>query len=105
MRTESSGDKRACQAQGCACGTHPESGLEIYAAVARYGPVVKLIDGKNIKFAPIKKPQTVDNITLEQAVELFSYPKLLGKYKNKDVLLQKGKYGLYIKYISFSKIF
>jgi DNA topoisomerase-1 len=79
-------------------GEHPDSGLEIYAAVARYGPVVKLIDGKNIKFAPIKKPMTVDNITLDQAVELFSYPKNLGKHNNKDVLLQKGKYGLYIKY-------
>ena len=79
-------------------GNHPESGLEIYAAVARYGPVVKLIDGKNITFAPIKKPMTVDNITLDQAVEILSYPKLLGKYNNKDVLLQKGKYGLYIKY-------
>jgi DNA topoisomerase-1 len=81
-------------------GTHPESGLEIYAAVARYGPVVKLVDGKNIKFAPIKKPMTIDNITLDQAVGLFSYPKLLGKYKNEDILLQKGKYGLYIKYNS-----
>ena len=53
--------------------------------MARYGPVVKLIDGKNIKFAPIKKPMTVDNITIDQAVELFSYPKLLGQYNNKDI--------------------
>lgn len=79
-------------------GSHPITNLEIYTAVARYGPVVKMIDGKDVKFAPIKKPQTVDNITLEQAVELFEYPKKLGEYNNKDVLLQKGQYGFYIKY-------
>jgi DNA topoisomerase-1 len=78
-------------------GNHPSSG-EIYTLVARYGPVVKLIDGSNIKFAPIKMPLTIDNITLEQAIELLSYPKLLGEYKNKEVLLQKGKFGLYVKY-------
>ena len=79
-------------------GVHPIKNLEIYTAVARYGPVVKMVDGKDVKYAPIKKPQTVDNITLEEAVELFEYPKNLGKHNNKDVLLQKGKYGLYIKY-------
>ena len=79
-------------------GVHPNKNLEIYTAVARYGPVVKMIDGKDIKYAPIKKPQTVDNITLEEAIELLEYPKNLGKYNNKDVLLQKGKFGLYIKY-------
>jgi DNA topoisomerase I len=79
-------------------GSHPVTKLEIYTAVARYGPVVKMVDGKETKYAPIKKPQTVDNITLEQAVELFEYPKNLGKYNNKDVLLQKGQYGFYVKY-------
>jgi len=79
-------------------GVHPDKNLEIYTAVARYGPVVKMEDGKDIKYAPIKKPQTVDNITLEEAIELLEYPKNLGKYNNKDVLLQKGKFGLYIKY-------
>jgi len=79
-------------------GKHPITNLEIFTSVARYGPVVKLIDGNDIKFAPIKKPQTIDNITLEQAVQLFEYPKNLGQYNNKDVLLQKGKFGIYIKY-------
>tara|TARA_B100000902_G_C27302031_1_gene913380 strand:+ start:287 stop:2638 length:2352 start_codon:yes stop_codon:yes gene_type:complete len=79
-------------------GVHPDKNLEIYTSVARYGPVVKMVDGKEIKYAPIKKPQTVDNITLEEAIELLEYPKNVGKYNNKDVLLQKGKFGLYIKY-------
>ena len=79
-------------------GNHPTSALQIYATIARYGPVVKLIDGKNITFSPIKKPLTIENITLDQAVELFSYPKLLGQHNNKDVLMQKGKFGVFIKY-------
>lgn len=79
-------------------GTLPNSENEIFAAVARYGPVVKLVEGKDVKFAPISKPLTVDNITLEDAIKLFEYPKNLGKHNNKEVLLQKGKFGIYIKY-------
>jgi DNA topoisomerase-1 len=40
----------------------------------------------------------IESITLEQAIEILKYPKTLGKYKNKDIVLKKGKFGLYIVY-------
>ena len=48
---------------------------EIYATLARYGPVVKLVNGKDIKYVSIDKPLDVDKITLDQAIELLEYPK------------------------------
>jgi DNA topoisomerase I len=78
-------------------GVDPKTGFEIIATIAKYGPIVKLLDGKTKnKMAPIKKPLTLDNIKLKDALELFQYPKEIGEYKKMKVLLNRGKYGLYI---------
>jgi DNA topoisomerase I len=78
-------------------GEHPELGFEIYALHARYGPVVKMIDPDKSKpiYAPIK-PLTIDKITLAQAVELFEWPKELGKHMGKVVMLKRGKNGYWL---------
>jgi topoisomerase IA-like protein len=54
-------------------------------------------NGKTVNIAPLKEPNTIDNITLEEANKILSYPKTLGKIDRKDVKLYKGKYGLYAK--------
>ena len=80
-------------------GKHPESGYEIVATIAKYGPVVKMIsDNSKILYAPIQEPLKLETITLKDAVKLFEYPKKLGIINKKPVMLNKGKYGLYIKY-------
>ena len=79
-------------------GDHPDNGCEIFATIARYGPVVKMIINDETKYAGIDKPLTIDNITLNQAIKLFEYPKTLGIYNSMLITLNKGKYGLYIKY-------
>jgi DNA topoisomerase-1 len=76
---------------------------EIIATIAKYGNIVKMLQNDNktgiskYVYAPIKLPLTKDNITLEQALELLSYPKILGKYENKTVTLNKGQYGYWLK--------
>lgn len=73
-------------------GIHPETKEEIYISFAKYGDVLIM----NGVYAPIKAPLTKDSITIQDAVKIFEYPKKLGKYEKKTVLLNKGKYGLYI---------
>ena len=78
-------------------GVHPEYGYKIIATNAKFGAIVKMIgEGKPI-IAPIKKPMTIKKITLEDALKLLEYPRLLGKYERKNVLLYKGQYGFYLK--------
>jgi DNA topoisomerase-1 len=99
-------------------GKHPDTGWEIYATTAKFGPVVKMIPQNSSpqsssrvdtkpKYAPIKKPLTLKKMTLEEAVKLLKYPHILGKHSKKQVVLQMGKFGLYIKYddraISFGR--
>jgi len=80
-------------------GQDPESGCDIICTIAKFGPVVKLkIEGEKCKYAPIKPPLDIKTIKLKDAIELLKYPIKLGKYERKDVYLQKGQYGLYLKY-------
>ena len=83
-------------------GKDPESGLNITCYIGKYGPLVKLNDPDDrtkCKFAPLGEIK-IEEVTLEQAIELLKFPKNLGKLRNKDIILAKGKYGLYIKYNS-----
>ena len=79
-------------------GEDPETGLEVLTYIGKYGPLVQLKDsGSNNKFAPLKDIK-MEDVTLEQALELLKYPKSLGKYEKKVVTLNRGQYGLYLKY-------
>ena len=60
-----------------------EEGNEIYATKTKYGPAVKKKMGSKFVYAKIEKPLTLDNIQLNDAIKLFEYPKLLGKYQKK----------------------
>ena len=78
-------------------GQDPETGFDIYATIGPHTPIVKLMREKGKpKFAPIKEPLTLENITLEEALELFEYPKDIGKYGNKKLILKRGEFGLYL---------
>ena len=80
-------------------GKDPDSGHNVVCTHKKYGPVVFIESGiGKPNMAPIKFPLKLESITLKQALELLSYPKLLGKHERKDVRLHRGKFGLYVKY-------
>ena len=77
--------------------------------IGRYGPVIKCvedIDGKEeIKFKSVKKEFDIKTLeqgkyTVDELVDTNKSTKsqyILGQYNGKDVILRKGKYGIYIK--------
>jgi DNA topoisomerase-1 len=74
------------------------SGLEVYAGSGKYGPYVKIKDDDDkLKYAPLKDIK-LDDVTIDDAITLLEYPKTLGKVGNAIVTLNKGQYGLYLKY-------
>ncbi len=84
-------------------GTDPKSGKNVYARLGRYGAMVQIgevTDEEKPKFASLQGAQTITNVTLEQALDLFQLPKNLGKYKEADVIVSNGRFGPYIKYDS-----
>lgn len=79
-------------------GKDPETNLDVLATTRKHGPVVMLIDSdrKEIKIAPIKEPYTLKKVTLQQALEILEFPKTLGIYQKKAVIMKVGDLGHYI---------
>jgi DNA topoisomerase-1 len=76
--------------------------------IGKYGPVVKCVeekDGKEeVTFKPIKKDIDISKLEngeyeLNEIINTEKTPKsqfILGQYEGKDIILRKGKFGLYI---------
>ncbi len=82
-------------------GTDPKSGKNVYAKIGRYGTLVQIgetnTDEKPL-FASMKKGQSIENITLDQALELFNLPRTLGTFEDKEIIVSIGKFGPYVRH-------
>src|SRR5438477_594745 len=82
-------------------GTDPISGKPIVARMGRFGPMVQIgIADENDKphFAALKKGQSIETITLAEALDLFKLPLTLGEYEGKEVYVNMGRFGPYVKW-------
>ena len=80
-------------------GEDPETGKPISVKIGRFGPVVQIgtvEDEEKPRFAQMKKGQSMETITLEEALELFKLPRTLGEYEGKTVSVGVGRFGPYI---------
>ncbi|HVZ95322.1 MAG TPA: type I DNA topoisomerase, partial [Chitinophagaceae bacterium] len=91
-------------------GADPVSGKPVTARMGKYGPMVQigsLDDEEKPRFAKLKVNQSIETITMEEALELFKLPVLLGTYEALEVSVNIGRYGPYVKwgeqYISIPK--
>jgi len=86
-------------------GNDPKSGRVVKVRLGRFGPLAQIgntEDEEKPIFASLTKDQQLENITLEEALELFKFPKEIGEYKNEPVTVNNGRYGPYIKFLSKS---
>ena len=82
-------------------GTDPVSGKPVSVKIGRYGPLVQVGEGdkdEKPRFASLLKGQSVQTITLEDALKLFDFPRLIGEYDGEDVTVAIGRFGPYIKH-------
>jgi DNA topoisomerase-1 len=82
-------------------GTDPISGKPIVARMGRFGPMVQIgIADENEKphFAALKKGQSIETITLEEALDLFKLPLTLGEFEGREVYVNMGRFGPYVKW-------
>lgn len=92
---------RAEAMQARIIGKDPKTGKPISARFGRFGPMVQLgeaEDEEKPKFAGIPAGQTINGITLAQALELFKLPKILGQTDDgQDIEANNGRFGPYVK--------
>jgi len=83
-------------------GVHPETGEKITARLGKYGPYVALGDttDPNVKpaYANLRKGQFIESITLDEALELFKLPRVVGEFEGKDMTAALGRFGPYIRH-------
>jgi DNA topoisomerase-1 len=82
-------------------GQDPATGKNVYVKIGRYGPMVQLGDTgseEKPRFAGLNKEQSINDITLEEALALFSFPRTLGEYEDSVVTVALGRFGPYIKH-------
>ena len=81
-------------------GTDPKSGRPVSVKIGRFGPVVQVglaSDTEKPRFAQLQKGQSIDTITLEEALELFALPRTLGEYENMPLVVNVGRFGPYVQ--------
>ena len=85
-------------------GTDPISGKPVSVKIGRYGPIVQIgsaEDDDRPRFAQMKKGQTIETITLDEALELFRLPRTLGEFEGSEVSVGTGRFGPYIRHDKF----
>ena len=85
-------------------GTDPISGKPVSVKIGRYGPIVQIgsaEDDDKPRFAQMKKGQTIETITLDEALELFRLPRNLGELDGMEVSVGTGRFGPYIRHDRF----
>ena len=85
-------------------GTDPISSKPVSVKIGRYGPIVQIgsaEDDDKPRFAQMKKGQTIENITLDEALELFRLPRNLGEFEGTEVSVGTGRFGPYIRHDKF----
>jgi DNA topoisomerase-1 len=82
-------------------GTDPKTGHPVYVKIGRFGPLVQIGEGdaeEKPQFASLQKGQSMNTITLEEALKLFEFPRILGDYEGKEVSVAIGRFGPYVKH-------
>lgn len=83
-------------------GTDPETGEPVVAKISKMGPCIQIgsADSENLRFASLKKGQSIFTITLDEALDLFhtALPYTLGELEGEEVVVGEGKYGPYIRH-------
>ena len=84
-------------------GLDPETGKPVFVKFGKYGPLVQLgenSEDEKPRYTSLKKNQHLETITLEEALELFTLPRKLGPYNDKEVVVNIGRFGPYALYDS-----
>ncbi len=81
-------------------GTDPKTGKKVIARLGKYGPLVQIGDDEDEEkqFSSLRKGQFIENITLEDALELFKLPREVGTFEDKTIQAAIGRFGPYVRH-------
>ena len=82
-------------------GIDPKTQRKVIARIGRFGPMIQIgdekADGLKPQFASLQGNQSINNITLEEALKLFDLPRILGEHNGEAVKVNIGRFGPYVQ--------
>ena len=81
-------------------GTDPVSGKPVSVKIGRFGPIAQIgsvDDEEKPRFSSLRKEHSLESITLEEALSLFTLPRTLGDYEGKTLTVGEGRFGPYVR--------
>ncbi len=83
-------------------GVDPKTGKRVSARIGRFGPMIMLggdekEEGEKPSYASLKKDQSIQTISLEEALELFKLPRTIGEHEGEVVKANSGRFGPYVQ--------
>ena len=86
-------------------GIDPTSGRQLSVKLGKYGPLAQIGTSEEEEkplFASLRKEQSIESITLEEALDLFKLPRQIGEFEGKVMTVAIGRFGPYIRHdVSF----
>ncbi len=82
-------------------GTDPKTGRQLSVKIGRYGPIAQIgtaDEEEKPLFASLLKNQSIESITLEEALKLFELPRKLGEYEGAEMTVAVGRFGPYVRH-------
>ena len=91
-------------------GKDPKTDENVYVRIGRFGPMAQIGEGSEEvkpRFASLLSTQSITDITLEEALELYKLPRTVGVFEEEDVVAAIGRFGPYLrhkgKFVSIKK--
>ncbi len=89
-------------------GEDPKTGKNVYVRIGRFGPMAQIgetpdpddKEAQKPQFSSLRKGQRIEDITLEEALDLFKLPRQVGEYEDKVVTIGIGRFGPYVRHDS-----
>lgn len=94
-------DKGSARVGARELGIDPASGFKVIASMGRFGSMVQIgttEEGVKPRYASLRTNQTLESITLEEALDLFKLPKILGVHEGEEISVGVGRFGPYVRH-------
>ncbi len=82
-------------------GVDPKSGRQLSVKIGKYGPLAQIGTSEEEEkpiFASLRKEQSIESITLDEALDLFKLPREVGEFENNTMTVAVGRFGPYIRH-------
>ena len=82
-------------------GVDPKSGRQLSVKIGKYGPLAQIgtvDEEEKPTFASLRRDQSIESISFEEALELFKLPREAGEFEGKVMTVAIGRFGPYIRH-------